>query len=33
VHLCGGHDKEHFGSLSKAFLTLFQTITLDDNRP
>jgi voltage-gated sodium channel len=30
VHLFGGHDKEHFGSLSKAFLTLFQTITLDD---
>ena len=30
VHLFGGHDREHFGSLSKAFLTLFQTITLDD---
>jgi len=30
VHLFSGHDKEHFGSLSKAFLTLFQTITLDD---
>jgi voltage-gated sodium channel len=30
VHLFGGHDKEHFGSLSKAFMTLFQTITLDD---
>jgi len=30
VHLFGGHDKEHFGSLSLAFLTLFQTITLDD---
>lgn len=30
VHLFGGHDKDHFGSLSKAFLTLFQTITLDD---
>lgn len=30
VHLFGGHDKEHFGSLSSAFLTLFQTITLDD---
>lgn len=30
VHLFGGHDQEHFGSLSKAFLTLFQTITLDD---
>ena len=30
VHLFGGHDKEHFGSLPKAFLTLFQTITLDD---
>ena len=30
VHLFGGHDKEHFGSLSRAFLTLFQTITLDD---
>ncbi len=30
VHLFGGHDKAHFGSLSQAFLTLFQTITLDD---
>ena len=30
VHLFGGHDKEHFGNLAKAFLTLFQTITLDD---
>jgi voltage-gated sodium channel len=30
VHLFGGHDKEHFGSLSQALLTLFQTITLDD---
>jgi voltage-gated sodium channel len=30
VHLFGGHDKDHFGSLSRAFLTLFQTITLDD---
>lgn len=30
VHLFGVHDKEHFGSLSRAFLTLFQTITLDD---
>jgi voltage-gated sodium channel len=30
VHLFGGHDKEHFGGLSRAFLTLFQTITLDD---
>ena len=30
VHLFGGHDPEHFGSLSLAFLTLFQTITLDD---
>lgn len=30
VHLFGGHDKEHFGSLSRAFFTLFQTITLDD---
>ena len=30
VHLFGGQDKEHFGSLSRAFLTLFQTITLDD---
>jgi voltage-gated sodium channel len=30
VHLFGGHDKEHFGSLPLAFLTLFQTITLDD---
>jgi voltage-gated sodium channel len=32
VHLFGGHDKEHFGSLPQAFLTLFQTITLDDWR-
>lgn len=32
VHLFGGHAKEHFGSLSAAFLTLFQTITLDDWR-
>jgi voltage-gated sodium channel len=30
VHLFGSHDKEHFGSLSRAFMTLFQTITLDD---
>ena len=30
VHIFGGHDKEHFGSLSRAFFTLFQTITLDD---
>lgn len=30
VHLFGGHDKEHFGSLPRAFLTLFQTVTLDD---
>jgi voltage-gated sodium channel len=30
VHLFGGHDKAHFGSLSLAFFTLFQTITLDD---
>jgi Ion transport protein len=30
VHLFGDHSKEHFGSLSQAFLTLFQTITLDD---
>ena len=30
VHLFGAHDAEHFGSLSVAFLTLFQTITLDD---
>lgn len=30
VHLFGGHSREHFGSLSAAFLTLFQTITLDD---
>lgn len=30
VHLYGGHDKAHFGSLSLAFFTLFQTITLDD---
>ena len=32
VHLFGAHAKEHFGSLSAAFLTLFQTITLDDWR-
>ena len=30
VHLFGVHDKAHFGSLSLAFFTLFQTITLDD---
>ncbi len=30
VQLFGAHDKDHFGSLAKAFLTLFQTITLDD---
>lgn len=30
MHLFGGHDKAHFGSLSLAFFTLFQTITLDD---
>ena len=30
VHLFGDHDAEHFGSLPLAFLTLFQTITLDD---
>ena len=30
VQLFGSHDKEHFGNLAKAFLTLFQTITLDD---
>ena len=30
VQLFGGHDKDHFGSLSLAFFTLFQTITLDD---
>ena len=30
VHLFGGHDAKHFGSLPLAFLTLFQTITLDD---
>lgn len=30
VHLFGAHDKEHFGSLPAAFLTLFQTVTLDD---
>jgi voltage-gated sodium channel len=30
VHLFGAHDKAHFGSLSLAFFTLFQTITLDD---
>lgn len=30
IHLFGAHDKEHFGSLPAAFLTLFQTITLDD---
>lgn len=30
VQLFGRHSPEHFGSLSAAFLTLFQTITLDD---
>ncbi len=30
VQLFGIHDKDHFGSLASAFLTLFQTITLDD---
>ncbi len=30
IHLFGGHDPAHFGSLSLAFFTLFQTITLDD---
>jgi voltage-gated sodium channel len=30
VHLFGAHDQAHFGSLSLAFFTLFQTITLDD---
>jgi voltage-gated sodium channel len=30
VHFFRSHDAEHFGSLSLAFLTLFQTITLDD---
>lgn len=30
VHLFRGHDPLHFGNLSLAFLTLFQTITLDD---
>lgn len=30
VHLFGGHDPAHFGSLSLALFTLFQTITLDD---
>jgi voltage-gated sodium channel len=32
VHLFGSHDKENFGSLSQAFFTLFQIITLDDWR-
>ena len=32
VHLFGGHDRENFGSLAQAFLTLFQIITLDDWR-
>lgn len=32
VHLFGRHSEEHFGSLPAAFLTLFQTITLDDWR-
>lgn len=32
VHFFGAQAKEHFGSLSAAFLTLFQTITLDDWR-
>ncbi|MBC8125714.1 MAG: ion transporter [Gloeobacteraceae cyanobacterium ES-bin-144] len=30
VHLFRSHDPAHFGNLSLAFLTLFQTITLDD---
>jgi voltage-gated sodium channel len=30
VHLFGEHDPAHFGSLSLALFTLFQTITLDD---
>ncbi len=30
VHLFGRQDPEHFGNLSSAFFTLFQTITLDD---
>ncbi len=30
VHLFGANDPSNFGSLSLAFLTLFQTITLDD---
>ncbi|MGL4400425.1 MAG: ion transporter, partial [Luteolibacter sp.] len=30
IHLFGSHDAAHFGSLSLAFFTLFQTITLDD---
>lgn len=30
VHLFGASDPSHFGSLSRAFLALFQTITLDD---
>lgn len=32
VQLFGRHSPEHFGNLSAAFLTLFQTITLDDWR-
>ena len=30
IHLFGAHDQAHFGNLGVAFLTLFQTITLDD---
>jgi voltage-gated sodium channel len=30
VHLFGAHDPAHFGTMKKAFFTLFQTITLDD---
>jgi len=30
VQLFGDHDKAHFGNLASAYLTLFQTITLDD---
>ena len=30
IYAIAGVHNEHFGSLSKAFMTLFQTITLDD---
>jgi voltage-gated sodium channel len=30
VHLFGGHDAQHFGSLSAALVSLFRMITLDN---